>query len=108
MYLCPIENTTPLLFNSATLSMIPCTSGAAVIIRTPASEPPISQSSLYARFPGPYNTSTLANPSGASFRKGGAWAPLFADARKGPSACHPSRLAEFDDEYGFNKERIRG
>lgn len=69
MYLCPMENITPLLSSSVIACMTPSTSGAAVIILTPTTSSPsvslINQSSVSVRFSAPYKDSNDLIPSGA-------------------------------------------
>lgn len=104
-YLCPIENTIPRCSSSCTASSTPLISGAAVMMRTPrGASLSISQSSLVARFSTPYISSNDAKPCGGDRICRGACAPLFASCMKGPSACHPRKVAPLGFVQGRRRE----
>lgn len=105
LYLCPIENTIPRWSSSCTAPSTPVISGAAVMMRTPrGASLSISQSSLVARFSIPYISSNEAKPFGGDRICRGACAPLLASCMKGPSACHPRKVAPLGLAQGRRRE----
>lgn len=104
-YLWPIEKTTPRSESGATAPMIPSSSGAAVMIRTPPTcfcdktvrqidsrvsrragqNQPDSKEGRTPRAAGLYTSSRVAIPSGAESNKACVCAPRLAGWRNGPT-----------------------